>query len=97
MDQSAIYSGHNFPPHGQNAIFWNNTAATDAMDHANQTVDMKRRIADYMIVQREFAKDDVSVILWFRKDLEVYTNALKDFSPTPVITTPFWQPWKYHF
>jgi peptide/nickel transport system substrate-binding protein len=97
MDQSAIYSAHNFAPHGQNSIFWDNKVATDAMDDANQTVDMKRRIADYMVVQREFASDDVSVILWFRKDLEVYTSALKDFSPTPVITTPFWQTWKYHF
>jgi len=68
-----------------------------AMDDANETVDMKRRIADYMIVQREFAKDDPSVILWFRKDLEVYTSALKDFTPTPVITTPFWNTWRYHF
>ena len=97
MDQSAIYSAHNFAPHGQNAIFWDNAVATKAMDDANETVDMKRRIADYMIVQREFAKDDPSVILWFRKDLEVYTSALKDFTPTPVITTPFWNTWRYHF
>ncbi len=97
MDQSAIYSSHNFAPHGQNSLFWDNKVATDAMDDANQTIDTKRRIADYMIVQREFAKDDPSVILWFRKDLEVYTSALKGFTPTPVITTPFWQTWKYHF
>ena len=97
MDQSAIYSAHNFAPHGQNSLFWDNAVATEAMDDANQTVDTKRRIADYMIVQREFAKDDPSIILWFRKDLEVYTSALKDFTPTPVITTPFWKTWKYHF
>jgi hypothetical protein len=58
---------------------------------------MKRRIDDYKIVQREFASDDASVILWFRKDVEVYTSALKGFTPTPVITTPFWRTWGYHF
>jgi peptide/nickel transport system substrate-binding protein len=97
MDQSAIYSAHNFAPHGQNALFWANETATKAMDDANQTTDMKRRIDDYKIVQREFASDDASVILWFRKDVEVYTSALKGFTPTPVITTPFWRTWGYHF
>jgi ABC-type transport system substrate-binding protein len=67
------------------------------MDDANQTVDMKRRFALYQIVQREFAADDPSIILWFRKDLEVHVDALKGFSPTPVITTPFWNTWEYHY
>ncbi|MBV8579793.1 MAG: peptide ABC transporter substrate-binding protein [Candidatus Eremiobacteraeota bacterium] len=97
LDQAAIYSGTNFAPHGQNALFWNNPVATKAMDDANQTVDMPRRIADYKTVQREFAKDDPSIILWFRKDLEVYTSQLKGFTPTPVITTPFWHPEGFHY
>jgi peptide/nickel transport system substrate-binding protein len=97
IDQSAIYSAHNFAPHGQNNLFWNNPVATKAMDDANQTIDMKKRIADYAIVQREFAKDDPSIILWFRKDIEVYPRALVGFSPTPVITTPFWDTWRYAF
>ncbi len=45
----------------------------------------------------EFAKDDPSIILWFRKDLEVHNSALKGFTPTPVITTPFWNPWQLHY
>jgi peptide/nickel transport system substrate-binding protein len=97
VDNSAIYSGHYFAPHGQNALFWNNPVATKAMDDANETVDQRRRIADYAVAQREFAKDDPSIILWFRKDLEVYNDALKGFTPTPVITTPFWHTWGYHF
>lgn len=97
IDNNALYSGHNFAPHGQNSLFWNNPAATRAMDDANQTVDEKRRIADYQIAQREFAKDVPSIILYFRKDLEVYDARLQNFSPTPVITTPFWNVWRYHF
>ncbi|HTW85321.1 MAG TPA: peptide ABC transporter substrate-binding protein [Candidatus Sulfotelmatobacter sp.] len=97
IDNSAIYSGDDFAPHGQNGLFWNNRRATDAMNAANQTVDEPKRIALYHIVQEEFAKDDPSIILWFRKDAEAYTSALKGFQPTPVITTPFWDVWNLHY
>ncbi len=33
-DDSAIYSGDNLAPHGQNALFWNNPIATAAMNDA---------------------------------------------------------------
>ncbi len=39
IDNNALYSAHNFAPHGQNSLFWNNPVATKAMDDANQTVD----------------------------------------------------------
>jgi peptide/nickel transport system substrate-binding protein len=97
VDQSAIYSAHFMPPHGQNYPRWRNARATAAMDDANGTVDTARQIADYKIVQQEFAKDDPSIIMWFRKFVISYPNNLKDFTATPVITTPFWNPWVYHF
>ena len=97
IDASALYSAHNFAPHGQNSLFWNNAVATAAMDDANRTIDQRRRIADYTTVQYEFTKDDPSIILWFRKDVETYPTALRNFSSTPVITTPFWDPWVYAF
>jgi peptide/nickel transport system substrate-binding protein len=97
IDVSAIYSGHYLAPKGQNALFWDNAVATKAMDDANATVDQKKRLQLYHTVQEEFAKDDPSIILWFRKDLEVYNSALKGFTPTPVITVPFWNTWQYHY
>ncbi len=97
IDQSAIYSGHFMPPHGQNYPHWQNTKATAAMDDANASIDPQRRIADYKIVQQEFARDDPSVILWFRKYVMTYPSDLKNFSATPVITTPFWNPWEYTY
>jgi peptide/nickel transport system substrate-binding protein len=97
IDNSAIYSAKNFAPHGQNSLFWNNPIATQAMADANATVDERKRIADYATVQYEFTKDDPSIVLWFRKDVEVYPSALKNFTSTPVILTPFWNPWVYSF
>jgi peptide/nickel transport system substrate-binding protein len=95
FDQSAIYSGHYMAPHGQNYLFWNNPLATRKMDEANATVDPKRRIDAYKIVQAEFAKDDASIILWFRKYPVVYNSDLKNMTATPVISTPFWNTWEY--
>lgn len=97
IDQSAIYSAHFLPPHGQNYPIWQNARATKAMDDANATVDQTKRLAYYHIVQEEFAKDDFSIILWFRKEPVAYTDDLKGFTPTAVITVPFWNTWQYHF
>ncbi len=97
VDQSAIYSAHFMPPHGQNYPRWNNARATAAMDDANATVDTQRQIADYKIVQQEFAKDDPSVIMWFRKMIITYPSSLKNFTATPVILVPFWNPWAYRY
>jgi peptide/nickel transport system substrate-binding protein len=97
IDSSSVYSGHNFAPHGQNALFWNNPVATKAMDDANATVDERKRIADYVIVQHEFTNDDPSIIMWFTKEVITYPKALQNFTATPVILTPFWNPWTYAF
>ena len=67
------------------------------MDDANGTVDRAKQIADYKIVQQEFAKDDPSIILWFRKEVITSPRDLTAFTATPVILTPFWNPWVYHF
>lgn len=94
-DDSAIYSGDNFAPHGQNALFWNDPAATKAMNDALTTVEMPRRIADYHVVQQRFARDVPSIILFFRHEPQAYNDNLRGFSSTPVITTPFWNTWEY--
>jgi peptide/nickel transport system substrate-binding protein len=97
VDAGAIYSAHYLAPKGQNALFWTNAKATAAMDDANLTVDQKRRIADYRTVQEEFAKDVPSIVLWFRKEVITHDERLKTFTATPVILTPFWNTWAYHY
>ena len=93
-DDSAIYSGDNLAPHGQNAMFWNNRAATDAMNDALKTVDQARRKKDYAIVQQQLALDVPTIILYFRRDVYVYNSDLKGFTGSPVISA-FWDPWNY--
>jgi peptide/nickel transport system substrate-binding protein len=93
-DDSAIYSGENFAPHGQNALFWNNVTATRAMDDALQTVDWPRRRRDYFIIQDQLATDVPTIILYFRREPVAFNSDLKGFTPSPVISQ-FWNTWEY--
>jgi peptide/nickel transport system substrate-binding protein len=93
-DDSAVYSGENFAPHGQNALFWNNITATHAMDDALQTVDWPRRRRDYFIIQDQLAQDVPTIILYFRRDPVAYNSDLKGFTPSPVVSQ-FWNTWEY--
>lgn len=93
-DDSAILSGLNFAPHGQNALFWNDPQATAAMTDALQTLDRNRRRGDYNIVQQRIAADVPTIVLFFWKDIYAYNSDLKGFKPSPVISA-FWNPWEY--
>jgi len=93
-DDSAIYSGENLAPHGQNALFWTNATATAAMNDALKTLDQSRRKADYKIVQQQMAKDVPTIILFFWKEPFLYNTDLNGYQPSPVIST-FWNPWEY--
>jgi peptide/nickel transport system substrate-binding protein len=94
-DDSAIYSRDNFAPHGQNALFWDDAIASDAMRDALATVDWSRRKADYAIVQRRLAGEVPTIILFFERDPVIFNDDLHGMRPTPVITTPFWNTWEY--
>jgi peptide/nickel transport system substrate-binding protein len=93
-DDSAIYSGENFAPHGQNALFWNDPVATRAMDDALATVDPSRRRRDYFIVQQQLASEVPTVIINFRREPVAYNSDLKGFTSSPVISR-FWNTWEY--
>ncbi len=93
-DDSAIYSAHNFAPHGQNALFWADPAATKAMDDGLATVDPVKRKAFSQIEQRRFASDLPSIVLFFRREPLVRNSDLAGYSTSPVIS-PFWNPQAY--
>jgi peptide/nickel transport system substrate-binding protein len=93
-DDSAIYSAHNFAPHGQNALFWDDPLATKAMDDGLATVDPARRKAFSQIEQRRFASDVPSIVLFFRREPLVRNSDLAGYATSPVIS-PFWNPHAY--
>ncbi|MFZ1018729.1 MAG: peptide ABC transporter substrate-binding protein [Candidatus Cybelea sp.] len=93
-DDSAIYSGDNLAPKGQNALLWNNPTATAAMNDALKTIDQPRRKRDYVVVQQQLTRDIPTIILYFNRVPYVYNKDLKGFEPSPVISA-FWDPWNY--
>jgi len=93
-DDSAIYSGDNLAPHGQNAMFWTNSVATAAMNDALKTIDQARRKRDYAIVQQQLALDVPTITIYFTRVPYIYNTDLKGFDPSPVISA-FWDPWNY--
>ncbi len=93
-DDSAIYSAHNFAPHGQNALFWDDPVATKAMDDGLTTVDPAKRKAFSQAEQRRFASEVPSIVLFFRREPLVRNSDLTGYATSPVIS-PFWNPQAY--
>ncbi len=73
---------------GQNYMGWCNLAASAAIIAANSTMNRAERIAQYGIVQREFAKDMVSLPLFQRVEPVAWSNHLQGarVSPTEYVT-----------
>jgi peptide/nickel transport system substrate-binding protein len=93
-DDSAIYSPRNFAPHGQNALFWDDAIAGKAMDDELATVDPVLRRRAFVIEQQQFASDVPSIVLFYRREPEIYPTRLKGYVASPVIS-PFWDPQNY--
>ncbi len=68
---------------GQNFMGWCNPAASEAIVKANNTLIREERIAAYDIVQREFAKDVVSIPVFQRAEAEAWSADLEGIRPDP--------------
>ncbi len=66
---------------GQNYMGWCNPTASDAIVRANNTLIREERIAAYDIVQREFAKDVVSIPVFQRAEAEAWSSNLTGIIP----------------
>ncbi|MFN3982215.1 MAG: ABC transporter substrate-binding protein [Caldilinea sp.] len=66
---------------GQNFMGWCNPTASDAIVRANNTLIREERIAAYDIVQREFAKDVVSIPVFQRAEAEAWSSSLTGIIP----------------
>ncbi|MDQ2865685.1 MAG: peptide ABC transporter substrate-binding protein [Candidatus Eremiobacteraeota bacterium] len=93
-DDSPLYTTKNFAPQGQNNLFWSNPKVDAAAAAALGTLDRNKRKAYYKIVQQQMALDVPTIIMYFWKDIYLYNNDLKGFTPSPVISA-FWNPWEY--
>lgn len=80
---------------GQNYMGWCNQAASDAIVKANNTLIKDERIAAYDIVQKEFAKDVVSIPVFQRAEAEAWSADLTGIRPDATeYATANLQEWK---
>lgn len=68
---------------GQNYMGWCNKTASDAITRANNTLIRDERIAAYDIVQKEFAKDVVSIPVFQRAEAEAWSSDLQGVEADP--------------
>jgi len=68
---------------GQNYMGWCNKTASDAIVKANNTLVREERIAAYDIVQKEFAKDVVSIPMFQRAEAEAWNAGMEGPDPDP--------------
>lgn len=93
-DDSAIYSGKNLAPRGQNSLFWNDPIVNAAEARALGTIDQAARKKQYVIIQQQMALQVPTIVLFFLREPFVYNTDLRGFKPSPVIS-PFWDPQEY--
>ena len=80
---------------GQNTMGWCNEAASNAIVKANNTLLREDRIPQYDIVQKEFAKDVVSIPIFQRAEAEAWSANLEGPAPDPTdYTTWNIETWK---
>ncbi len=82
-DNSSLYRCNQFPPQGQNTLFWCDhtldAAEVDALTH----VDQARRIRDYHIISTELGEQAPTVFMFAERRVDVMPKQFSGFSPSP--------------
>lgn len=93
-DEYSIYSCDQFPPAGQNNLFWCDQALTKAEAAARGTYDQALRKKYYAITQSEIAAQSVTILLYFQRQIFVTSPNFEGFKPAPA-TTSNWNSWEW--
>lgn len=93
-DDSWQFACDELPPHGLNDSFWCDPRADRAVNAAIATVDRKRRIADYAVVQRAIAAQLPTFTLWQVRIPDAYRAYVRGIAPSPNGST-FWNAWSW--
>ncbi|MDQ6780260.1 MAG: ABC transporter substrate-binding protein, partial [Candidatus Eremiobacteraeota bacterium] len=82
-DDSSLYSCDQFPPAGQNDLFWCDPTLDQAERDAISTIDQDRRKRDYEIISRELGQQAPTVFMFSERRVDVYPKAMHGFKPSP--------------
>ncbi len=90
----SVYACDEFPPAGQNDMFWCDQTLTQALEAGRSTYDQAARKKAYGIVQSEIASQSATIVLWFQRQIFVTSTNFHGFIPAPE-TTSNWNSWEW--
>lgn len=82
-DNSSLYMCNQFPPYGQNDLFWCDPAVNLAEIDALSTVDIERRKRDYQIISRELGLQVPTIFLFSERRIDVFPTQFHGFRASP--------------
>ncbi len=93
-DNSSLYDSDQFPPGGQNSLFWADAKVHAAEVDALGTFDQARRIRDYAIIEHELIEQVPTIFVFHERRLDVVSSSFKNYIPSPA-TSSFWNTWEW--
>jgi peptide/nickel transport system substrate-binding protein len=92
--EDSIYSCDEFPPIGQNNLFWCDPILTHAQKQALLSYDEVERRKWYWIAQAEIAQQSPTIIMYFQRQIFITSTNFHGFIPAPA-TTSNWNTWEW--
>ena len=96
-DDSSLYlcnGGKNFPPGGQNNLWWCDPKI-DALEHdALSTFDVDQRKRDYFAIQEELVSQAPTFILFAEQRVDTFSDHFKGYIPSPAESAS-WNSWQW--
>jgi len=88
-DNSSLYDCDQFPPAGQNDLFWCDRKLDDAEKDTLGTFDQARRIKDYSIIEHELIEQAPTIFVFHDRRIDVISDKFHGFKPSPA-TSAYW-------
>jgi peptide/nickel transport system substrate-binding protein len=93
-DNSSLYACNQFPPAGQNDLFWCDKKLDDAEKDTLGTFDQTRRARDYSIIEHELIEQVPTIFVFHDRRLDVISQQFQGYKPSPA-TSSFWNTWEW--
>ncbi len=93
-DDSSLYRCNQFPPAGQNNLFWCDPKVEAAEADTLSTFDQERRKKDYSIIQTELTTQVPTIFLFAQRRVDVVPKSFHGFVPSPAESAN-WNAWQW--
>jgi peptide/nickel transport system substrate-binding protein len=93
-DNSPLYGCDEFPPKGQNMLFWCDQTLQTAEAGALSTMDQERRTKNYHIISTELGEQAPTVFLFSERRVDIVPVQFQGFVPSPA-ESAFWNAWQW--